>query len=92
MADEEDTIDPAIEIRERYGQSAECRVFAANIVECEKRVDGGSHEDCEEELYDFMSCVDKLVSCIFWQYCFLKQIKGINLYFFLNKGRSWYFR
>ena len=29
--------------------------------ECEKRVAGGSEEHCEEELYDFMKCVDKLV-------------------------------
>jgi ubiquinol-cytochrome c reductase subunit 6 len=60
MSDEE-TVDPAIAIRERYGQSQECKVFAAQIVECEKRVEGGSHEDCEEELFDFLSCVDKLV-------------------------------
>jgi len=53
--------DPATEIRERFANSLECRGLKHRIEECEKRVAGGSDENCEEELYDFMKCVDKLV-------------------------------
>lgn len=56
--------DPSVAIREQCGNSVECRQFKNALEECNKRVKAhpGSHENCEEELFDFLQCVDRTVS------------------------------
>ena len=59
--------DPAIALREQCGNDQECRKYKAALEECTKRVNStpGTHENCEEELFDFLKCVDHCVNILF---------------------------
>ncbi len=56
--------DPAVKIREQCTNDSKCKPFGKALEECNKRVSSnpGSSESCQEELYDFLRCVDDCVS------------------------------
>ena len=58
--------DPAIELKEKCGNESQCKELGNKLEECNKRVNShpGTEENCEEELFDFLRCVDDCVSPI----------------------------
>lgn len=44
------------------GESSGCKPLKHHLEECASRVEGGAHEDCIEELYHFLHCVNDCVS------------------------------
>merc|ERR1712240_380524 len=61
-AEEEEMVDPQDTKKESC--AAECGAYKAKLDACNDRVSGleGSEETCEEELFDFLHCVDTCVS------------------------------
>merc|ERR1711963_965969 len=61
-AEEEEMVDPQDTKKESC--AAECSSYKAKLDACNDRVSGaeGSEETCEEELFDFLHCVDSCVS------------------------------
>ncbi|KAF9923463.1 hypothetical protein FBU30_006500 [Linnemannia zychae] len=55
--EEPEDIKPAIE--EACGETAACTPLKHHLEECTKRVEDGAHEDCIEELYHFLHCVNE---------------------------------
>ncbi|KAG0248246.1 ubiquinol--cytochrome-c reductase subunit 6 [Mortierella polycephala] len=54
--EEPEDIKPAIE--EACGETPTCTPLKHHLDECTRRVEEGAHEDCVEELYHFMHCVN----------------------------------
>ncbi|KAK3813051.1 MAG: Non-heme 11 kDa protein of cytochrome bc1 complex [Benniella sp.] len=55
-AEEPEDIKPSIE--DACGESSACAPLKHHLEECARRVEGGAHEDCIEELYHFLHCVN----------------------------------
>uniref|UniRef100_T1JJM0 Cytochrome b-c1 complex subunit 6 n=1 Tax=Strigamia maritima TaxID=126957 RepID=T1JJM0_STRMM len=62
--DDEDIVDPQATLKEQCGEKKDCEAFKNKLDECEARVSGkaSTTETCEEELFDFIHCVDHCVS------------------------------
>ncbi|KAF9115335.1 hypothetical protein BGX27_008215 [Mortierella sp. AM989] len=57
--EEEEPEDIKPEIEEACGESSACAPLKHHLEECTRRVqEDGSHEDCIEELYHFLHCVN----------------------------------
>ena len=54
-------------LREKCGELAKCSNLKERLDTCNERVSGKSNttEDCSEELFDFMHCVDHCVRICF---------------------------
>ncbi|KAG0241229.1 ubiquinol-cytochrome C reductase hinge domain-containing protein [Mortierella sp. GBAus27b] len=46
------------EIEEACAESSACKPLKHHLDECARRVEGGSHENCIEEMYHFLHCVN----------------------------------
>ncbi|KAF9150245.1 ubiquinol--cytochrome-c reductase subunit 6 [Linnemannia schmuckeri] len=57
--EEEEPEDIKPEIEEACGETSACAPLKHHLEECTKRVEGGAHEDCIEELYHFLHCVNE---------------------------------
>ncbi|KAF9915848.1 hypothetical protein BX616_005221 [Lobosporangium transversale] len=58
-AEEEEPEDIKPEIEEACGEDAACLPLKHHLEECNRRVqEDGAHEDCIEELYHFLHCVN----------------------------------
>ncbi|KAF9181437.1 hypothetical protein BGZ51_005429 [Haplosporangium sp. Z 767] len=55
--EEPEDIKPAIE--EACGETSTCAPLKHHLDECTRRVEEGAHEDCIEELYHFLHCVNE---------------------------------
>ncbi|KAF9350803.1 hypothetical protein BGX34_000989 [Mortierella sp. NVP85] len=55
--EEPEDIKPSIE--DACGESSACAPLKHHLEECSRRVEGGAHEDCIEELYHFLHCVNE---------------------------------
>ena len=55
--------DPAVALREQCAKESQCRALKVKLEECTKRVEShpGTTENCQEELFDFLKCVDNCV-------------------------------
>merc|ERR1712087_881337 len=61
--DEEELVDPQDTAKETCGSKSECSGYKSKYEACNDRLSGGdSEETCEEELFDFLRCVDHCVS------------------------------
>merc|ERR1711976_216700 len=62
--DEEDLVDPQDVLKEECSQKSECVALQEELNRCNERVAGKSNttEDCAQELYDFVHCVDHCVA------------------------------
>ncbi|KAJ8039911.1 Cytochrome b-c1 complex subunit 6, mitochondrial [Holothuria leucospilota] len=60
--DEEDLVDPRDEVVEKCEEH--CTAVKAELEACTDRVNSrpGTEETCEQELFDFLHCVDHCVS------------------------------
>ncbi|KAF9539181.1 ubiquinol--cytochrome-c reductase subunit 6 [Mortierella hygrophila] len=58
VEEEEEPEDIKPEIEEACGESSACAPLKHHLEECTKRVEDGAHEDCIEELYHFLHCVN----------------------------------
>merc|ERR1712126_474263 len=58
--DEEDVVDPAVEIKEACASSEACQKYKSRLDECNERVTSKSEtsETCLEEILDFYHCMD----------------------------------
>ncbi|KAF9414369.1 ubiquinol--cytochrome-c reductase subunit 6 [Entomortierella beljakovae] len=57
--EEEDPEDVKPEIEEACGETSACAPLKHHLEECTRRVqEDGAHEDCIEELYHFLHCVN----------------------------------
>ncbi|KAF9345499.1 hypothetical protein BGX26_003066, partial [Mortierella sp. AD094] len=57
--EEEEPEDIRPEIEEACGESSACAPLKHHLEECTRRVqEDGAHEDCIEELYHFLHCVN----------------------------------
>ncbi|KAF9965984.1 ubiquinol--cytochrome-c reductase subunit 6 [Mortierella alpina] len=57
--EEEEPEDIKPEIEEACGESSACAPLKHHLEECTRRVqEEGAHEDCTEELYHFLHCVN----------------------------------
>ncbi|KAG9293762.1 hypothetical protein G9A89_019099 [Geosiphon pyriformis] len=54
----EEPVDPKPQIDEECGETLKCKPLKAHYEECTRRVEEGSNENCSEELYHFLHCVD----------------------------------
>ena len=79
--------DPNVEIREKCGESSTCKHLKAQLEECNKRVSStpGTHENCEEELFDFLRCVDDCVSLFVFYLLLACRIRVIYIEFIYFK-------
>ncbi|XP_076440371.1 cytochrome b-c1 complex subunit 6, mitochondrial-like isoform X1 [Babylonia areolata] len=61
--EEEDLVDPQDTMKETCAGSTECKMYKARLDACNERVSSseGTEETCEEELFDFVHCVDRCV-------------------------------
>ncbi|KAL8621667.1 hypothetical protein ACOMHN_024638 [Nucella lapillus] len=61
--EEEELVDPQETLKESCSGSAECEKYKTLFDACAERVSGNSKSDetCEEELFDFVHCVDHCV-------------------------------
>ncbi|KAH7058402.1 ubiquinol-cytochrome C reductase hinge protein-domain-containing protein [Linnemannia elongata] len=57
--EEEEPEDIKPEIEEACGETSACAPLKHHLEECTKRVEDGAHEDCIEELYHFLHCVNE---------------------------------
>ncbi|CAF0704314.1 unnamed protein product [Brachionus calyciflorus] len=59
-----EVVDPAVELREKCANEPQCRPAKEKLEECTKRVNShpGTTENCQEELFDFLRCVDACVA------------------------------
>ncbi|KAG0301273.1 hypothetical protein BGZ98_008496 [Dissophora globulifera] len=58
--EEEEPEDVKPEIEEACGETAACLPLKHHLEECARRVqEEGAHEDCTEELYHFLHCVNE---------------------------------
>ncbi|KAF9966634.1 hypothetical protein BGZ70_001743 [Mortierella alpina] len=58
--EEEEPEDIKPEIEEACGETAACLPLKHHLEECTRRVqEEGAHEDCTEELYHFLHCVNE---------------------------------
>ncbi|CAD5111427.1 DgyrCDS735 [Dimorphilus gyrociliatus] len=62
--EEEELEDPLDSLKESCGESSACASYKAELDKCTERVTSHPEttENCSQELYDFMHCVDKCVS------------------------------
>ncbi|XP_076062789.1 cytochrome b-c1 complex subunit 6, mitochondrial-like isoform X2 [Oratosquilla oratoria] len=62
--EEEDLVDPLDTIKSSCGESKSCTSLAEKLSTCNDRVNARSQteETCEEELNDYMHCVDACLS------------------------------
>lgn len=59
---DEEVVDPAVAIRDKC-QNTVCKAFKEKLDACNERsAKHGNTENCEEELFDFLKCVDPCVS------------------------------
>ncbi|RNA25260.1 cytochrome b-c1 complex subunit mitochondrial [Brachionus plicatilis] len=60
----EELVDQAIELREKCSNEPACRSLKEKLEECTQKVNShpGTNENCEEELFDFLRCVDQCVA------------------------------
>ncbi|KAF9203892.1 hypothetical protein BGZ49_005909 [Haplosporangium sp. Z 27] len=58
VEEEEEPEDIKPEIEEACGETAGCAPLKHHLEECTRRVEEGAHEDCIEELYHFLHCVN----------------------------------
>ncbi|KAG0001208.1 ubiquinol--cytochrome-c reductase subunit 6 [Entomortierella chlamydospora] len=56
--EEEEPEDIKPEIEEACGETSACAPLKHHLEECTRRVQEGAHEDCIEELYHFLHCVN----------------------------------
>ncbi|KAF9579640.1 hypothetical protein BGW38_004027, partial [Lunasporangiospora selenospora] len=56
--EEEEPEDIKPDIEEACGETAACAPLKHHLEECARRVENGAHEDCIEELYHFLHCVN----------------------------------
>ncbi|KAF9177951.1 ubiquinol--cytochrome-c reductase subunit 6 [Haplosporangium sp. Z 767] len=56
--EEEEPEDIKPEIEEACGETSTCAPLKHHLDECTRRVEEGAHEDCIEELYHFLHCVN----------------------------------
>jgi hypothetical protein len=62
MDGENEIVDAAVAIREKC-QNTVCKAFKEKFDACNERsTKSGNNENCEEELFDFLKCVDPCVS------------------------------
>lgn len=63
--EEEEAVDYQEVMREKCGELAKCSSLREKLDTCNERVSGKSNttEDCTEELFDFVHCIDHCVSC-----------------------------
>ncbi|KAG0249090.1 ubiquinol--cytochrome-c reductase subunit 6 [Mortierella polycephala] len=57
--EEEEPEDIKPEIEEACGETSACTPLKHHLEECTRRVEDGAHEDCIEELYHFLHCVNE---------------------------------
>ncbi|KAF9090874.1 hypothetical protein BGX23_005641 [Mortierella sp. AD031] len=58
--EEEEPEDIKPEIEEACGETSACAPLKHHLEECTRRVqEEGAHEDCTEELYHFLHCVNE---------------------------------
>ncbi|KAF9998452.1 ubiquinol--cytochrome-c reductase subunit 6 [Entomortierella chlamydospora] len=57
-AEEEEPEDIKPEIEEACGETSACAPLKHHLEECTRRIQDGAHEDCIEELYHFLHCVN----------------------------------
>lgn len=62
MDEIDDNKDPQIILRIKSRESKNCRNFVQELMKCEKRTLSNSEEDCSQELYDLIKCVDECVT------------------------------
>ncbi|KAG0006761.1 ubiquinol--cytochrome-c reductase subunit 6 [Modicella reniformis] len=55
----EDPEDMKPSIEEACAETSGCSPLKHHLEECASRVEGGAHEDCIEELYHFLHCVNE---------------------------------
>ena len=62
--EEEEAVDHQEVLREKCSELAKCSTLKEKLDTCNERVSGKSNttEDCSEELFDFVHCVDHCVS------------------------------
>lgn len=62
--EEEEAVDHQEVLREKCGELAKCSSLKDALDACNERVSSRSNttEDCSEELFDFVHCVDHCVS------------------------------
>ena len=60
-------IDPQDVLKEKCAETPKCAKLKEILDECNERVSGktSTSETCEQELYDFVHCVDHCVSGLF---------------------------
>jgi len=66
--DEEDPEDPQETLKESCQEKPACVAMKEELERCTERVEGKAKttETCEQELYDFIHCVDHCVSHSLW--------------------------
>ncbi|KAF9310475.1 hypothetical protein BG000_009234 [Podila horticola] len=65
--EEEEPEDIKPEIEEACGESSACAPLKHHLEECTRRVqEDGAHEDCTEELYHFLHCVNDCAVPKYW--------------------------
>jgi len=64
--DEEDLVDPRELMKERCGRSHECKPLFKELGKCNERLENGDllfeGETCQEELFNFIHCVDHCIA------------------------------
>ncbi|KAF9422166.1 hypothetical protein BGZ94_008648 [Podila epigama] len=65
--EEEEPEDIKPEIEEACGETSACAPLKHHLEECTRRVqEEGAHEDCTEELYHFLHCVNECAVPKYW--------------------------
>eukprot|EP00118_Oscarella_pearsei_P025181 m.307673 g.307673 ORF g.307673 m.307673 type:complete len:123 (+) comp42608_c0_seq1:37-405(+) len=62
--DEEELEDPQETLREKCGETTRCKGLKEELGRCNERVKGrtNTNEKCEQELFDFIHCIDQCAS------------------------------
>ncbi|XP_076361399.1 cytochrome b-c1 complex subunit 6, mitochondrial-like [Tachypleus tridentatus] len=62
--EEEELVDPHETLKTECAEESKCTALQARLDECNSRVNNteGTEENCTEELFDFLHCVDHCVS------------------------------
>lgn len=64
--EEEESVDHQEVLREKCSELAKCSSLKEKLDSCNERVSGKSNttENCTEELFDFVHCIDHCVSVV----------------------------
>ena len=64
--EEEDLVDPREDMKERCSRSADCKPLRTELNKCNQRLEDGDllfeGENCTEELFNFLHCVDHCIA------------------------------